>query len=230
MELTMKNWLKIVILIIAILVMGGISVLVFPYIASLSEEANRIAFEEYINSLGIWGMLLLFSIQILQVIVAVIPGEPIEIIAGIMYGTFGGLFLCLSGILISSVIVYFTVKKFGKNFINKIYKKEESSKYNFLLKAENVTYLIFLLFLIPGTPKDVLVYLCPFTKIKPITFFLISTFARIPSIVTSTYAGSNISEGNFIKSILIFVFTGIIGILGIIIHNSFIKKRNVKNT
>ena len=226
MELFKKTWVKIVLIITALLVIGGITALVLPFILSLSDEANRVAFEDFISSLGVWGILLLLVIQMLQIVIAVIPGEPIEIIAGVMYGTFGGLFLCLVGILISTIIIYYAVRRFGKSLINKLYKKEESLKYNFLLKADNVTYLVFLLFLIPGTPKDILIYLCPFTKIKPLTFLLISTFARMPSVISSTYAGANISKGNFSMSILIFVITGIIGILGILIHNKFIKKHN----
>jgi uncharacterized membrane protein YdjX (TVP38/TMEM64 family) len=130
----MKKWFKIVLIIVAVLIMGGITVLVFPYVASLSEEANRIAFQNYINSLGGWGILILFLIQMLQVIVAVIPGEPIEIISGIMYGTIGGLFLCLGGILISTVIIYFTVRKLGKNIINtkNIFLLRKFQKYTML--------------------------------------------------------------------------------------------------
>ena len=86
--------------------------------------------------------------------------------------------------------------------------------------------LIFFLFFIPGTPKDILTYFAPFSGIEFSRFIIISTLARIPSVVSSTWAGATISDGSFIKTILIFAVTGTIGILGIIINNHIIKKHN----
>lgn len=216
---------KIILMILAAAALVVLTVLLMPAVLSLREEAARAAFEEKINSLGFWGPFALLFVQILQIIVAVIPGEPIEIIAGVMYGTWGGLLLCLAGILIATIAIYYTVRHFGKNSITKVVKKEEEAKYAFLFKEKNLAYLIFILFFIPGVPKDVLVYLCPFTKIKPLHFFMIATFARIPSIVTSTWAGSNLSKGNILESVLIFAATGLLGLLGIFLHNKIIAKK-----
>ena len=104
-------------------------------------------------------------------------------------------------------------------------KKQESLKYDFIFKEKNINYLVFLLFFTPGIPKDVLIYLCPFTKIRPLDFFLIATFARIPSIITSTWAGSNLSEGDILKSVVIFAITGLVGLLGIFLHSKFIERK-----
>lgn len=211
-----------------LLLIGILTVLLLPPVLSLKEEENRAAFAAFVESLGFRGVLLLLAIQILQIIVAVIPGEPFEILAGMMYGTVGGLCLCLTGVLIATVAVYFTVRKLGRDWIEKLYAKEEQSKYAFLFESDNITYLIFLLFLIPGTPKDILTYLCPFTKIKPGRYFLLSTFARIPSIVTSTLVGATLSEGKLHTSLLLFLGTALLGLAGITVHNRFFGK-NRKN-
>lgn len=222
---------KIILILLAAAAIIALTVLLMPMVLSLREEEARQAFAQKIDQLGFWGPIALLLVQILQIIIAVIPGEPIEIIAGVMYGTWGGLALCLAGILIATVIIYFTVHRLGRKSIDKMIKKEESAKYAFLFKEKNVAYLIFLLFFIPGVPKDVLVYLCPFTKIKPLQFFLIATFARIPSLVTSTWAGENLSAGKFWDSVLIFALTGLIALAGIFIHNKWIgkKERNGKD-
>jgi uncharacterized membrane protein YdjX (TVP38/TMEM64 family) len=204
----------------------GISAILLPTILALKEPENQLRFSEFVSELGVWGPLLLLIIQILQVFIAFIPGEPIEIIAGLMYGAWGGLVLCLAGILISTVTIYYTVRKIGRKKLSAIYKKEENLKYSFLFKAENVTYLVFVLFLIPGTPKDILTYLCPFTKIKPSHYFIISTFARIPSILSSTAVGDTLAEGSLWTSAIIFAATGALGLLGITAHRAFMKRHN----
>lgn len=219
---------KIVLLLLGIAVAAVLTVILTPMVLSLRDEENRKAFTATIESLGAWGPIALLLIQILQIIIAVIPGEPIEILAGVMYGTWGGLALCLAGILTATVLIYFVVRRLGRNIVEKVIKKEESAKYSFLFKEKNIAYLVFFLFFIPGVPKDVLVYLCPFTKINPLQFFMISTFARIPSIVTSTWAGENLSAGKFWESVLIFAVTGLIALAGIFIHNRFLAKKEEK--
>ena len=224
----MKKWVKILLVILAAAVLIALTAVLLPFVLSLREPENSQAFKQWIDSLGFWGVLALFGIQVLQIVIAIIPGEPIEIIAGVMYGTWGGLAICLSGILISNIIIYYLIRKLGKKAIDKVIKKEESLKYNFIFKENNINYLLFLLFFIPGVPKDVLVYLSPFTKVKPLDFFLIATFARIPRIITSTWAGSNISDGNLLMSVIIFAITGLIGLIGIYVHNRFIKSKEEK--
>ncbi len=204
----------------------GLSAILLPFVLALKEPENQQRFSEFVKSLGGWGPILLLIIQMLQVFVAFIPGEPIEIIAGLMYGTWGGLALCLGGILISTVIIYFGVRKIGKNKLSSIYEKEENAKYSFIFKSKNLLYVVFILFLIPGTPKDILLYLCPFTKINPLTYFAIATFARIPSIITSTLAGDTLAEGSIWTSVIIFGATAILGLAGITLNKIFMDKQN----
>ena len=83
--------------------------------------------------------------------------------------------------------------------------------------------LVFLLFLVPGTPKDILLYLAPFLPIPPRQFFLLSTLARIPSVVSSTFAGATLARGQFGLMLAVFVVTGAAGLLGILCHDKLIK-------
>lgn len=71
--------------------------------------------------------------------------------------------------------------------------------------------LIFLMFLIPGIPKDTLNYLCPLTSISPVRFLVLSTFARIPSVISSTFAGANFAEGNLLASVIVLGITSAVG-------------------
>lgn len=219
---------KIVAVIAIAVVLVFVTIRLLPWFVSLKDESVRVAFQEYVHSLGFGGVLLLLGIQVLQIVVAFLPGEPIEILGGMLYGTFGGLVLCLTGVLIGSCAVYSLVRLLGKPLIDRLFKKEEVSKYAFLRDTAKIETMVFILFFIPGTPKDILTYLAPFVRIKPLKFFLIATFARIPSVITSTYAGASIMAGKWWQTVVVFVITGILGLLGIWYNNRLTKKQNAK--
>ena len=225
-----KKILKIIIFIIVVAAIVALCVYMIPAVFSLSQPENRQKFEEFVESLGFFGILLMLGIQVLQIVVAVIPGEPIELVMGLMYGTFGGMLLSLAGVLIGSAIVFICVKKFGIAFARKYVNVDKFEQLRFLQNPSKRDSLIFILFFIPGTPKDVLTYFAPFTGIPPIRFLVTAIIARIPSIITSTAVGSSVSEGEFLKSVIIFAVTGILGIVGIIINNRITAKQNMTDT
>lgn len=223
-----KRILKIILISLIVLLFTLVLIKLLPFIISLKVKANREVFKNTLKSFGIGGWFILLLIQILQVIIAFIPGEPIEILAGLLYGTWGGLFICLLGLLIGTITIFYLVKALGSNFINKFVSQKETSKLKFLQDSSKVEYLTFILFFIPGTPKDILTYFVPLTNIKPIRFFIISTIARIPSVVSSTFIGENIDKENWGMIILVFIIAGIIGVIGIFIHNKIINKNSRK--
>ena len=94
-----------------------LTIVLWPFISSLSTDVGRENLKEKIDSLGVAGWFLMLGIQVLQVIVAFLPGEPIEIVMGVFYGSIGGLFTCLLGILLGSILVYLLSKYIGKPFV-----------------------------------------------------------------------------------------------------------------
>lgn len=201
-----------------------------PIIQSLTENGVRESFQKYIENMGFGGVLIMLGIQILQVVIAFIPGEPVEILMGILFGTFGGLAVSMIGCAVASTLVFFAMRKFGKPLFEVFFDTEKMERFRFLQNSQKLELLIFLLFFIPGTPKDVLTYFAPLTPIKMRDFLLISTFARIPSIITSTYAGSTILEGNLLKTVIAFSVTAVLGIAGILIGNRLTDRKNKEDT
>ncbi|MBQ9938430.1 MAG: dipeptidase PepV [Oscillospiraceae bacterium] len=226
-SLKIKKILKYAAAAIAIAASVYLIVRLMPWFASLAEEQARSEFLEYLDSFGIFGVFVMLGIQLLQVVVAVLPGEPIEVLFGILYGTFGGLLLCLLGLLFGYFLIYYSTKKlFAENATQKLKEKFGDKNYralSFIRNSRNVSLIYFILYFIPGTPKDLLTYIAPFTPIKPLEFFLIATFARIPSIITSTYAGASLGDGEFKSAIIVFAITGALGILGIIFNQQILS-------
>ena len=160
--------------------------------------------------------------MVVQIFLPILPGEPVEILAGMSYGAIGGLIIVFLGAFVSSFIIFFAVRKFGRNFIYAFVSKEKIEKIEqskIFSNQRRLDLILFVLFLIPGTPKDLLVYIGGLLPIKPMKFLLISTFARFPSIVSSTIAGSNLIAGNWAVVIATYLITFLIAALIIYMFN-----------
>lgn len=210
---------KVILLILVVALLIYLTIKLMPIFQSLTTEAGRENFHQEINSLGYRGVLVIIGLMVIQIFLMFLPGEPVEVLAGLCYGPIWGLIIIFLGSFISSVIIFFTVRKFGRKFIysfvseEKI-KKIENSKY--FSNARNIELTLFILFFLPGTPKDLLVYIAGLLPIKPSRFFILSTFARFPSVISSTIAGSNIIDGNW--GTIIGVYALSFAISGVIIY------------
>ena len=217
-----KDKIKFGIFIAFILITITVALFLLPNIIALKDKVNRDLLKDQILSFGVWGWLIFAALQVFQIIFAVIPGEPIEVIGGLLYGPWGGLFACLLGSLIGTVLIYYLVKLLGYSFVSNMIDIKKTEKFKFLHNNKKLNLIIFILFFIPGTPKDVLSYVIPLTDVKPLQYFAITTIARIPSIITSTFAGSAIDNEKWLEMILIFIITGAVAVLGIVFNDKII--------
>ena len=223
---------KIILFIIVVIILTIITIYLFPVMRNLSTKDGQIAFKEKVANSGTIGMLLLFVIQISQIFLFILPGEPIEILAGMCYGwIWGTIFIMISSAIISSLI-FILVRKIGKQFVydfsdEERIKKIENSK--LFKNPKKIEIVLFILFLIPGTPKDLLTYLSGLLPIKMSRFVLLSTIARIPSIVTSTIAGANIAVGDWRKAILLYILIVAIVVILLYIFNIFDKDKTTES-
>lgn len=179
-----------------------------------------------VEALGVWGVLALLGVQVLQIVVAIIPGEPVELAAGAMYGALGGLALCLAGCLIGSAGVFLAVRKKGRAAFERTALAAQLQQYRFLREEARLEGLVFLLYFIPGTPKDILVYVCALSPLPLGRFLFLSTLARIPSVVASTWAGASFAGNRLWLTLAIFACTGLLGLGGILFHKRFLARKN----
>lgn len=220
--------LKIGLSILSIVVFVGLIIYLFPIMKNLTTKEGQVEFKNLVQTTGIYGFLMLFGLQFAQIFLVVLPGEPLEILAGMCYGAIGGTVFIFVSCAITSALILFLVRKFGKKYIYEFFKKEKIDKIenSKLFKSpEKVELIMTILFLIPGTPKDLLVYIGGLLPIKPVRFILISTFARFPSVISSTIAGANIVNGNFGITVLVYIITFSITALFIYLVNKFDKDK-----
>lgn len=190
--------------------------------------------KKFILSYGRYSTLAFLVMQIAQVIVFFIPGEIVQIAGGYVFGTFYGSLISVIGITIGSVGAFFLSNFLGKPFIEKITAKNNASKFRKFLKSENAAAAIFLIYLIPGLPKDILAYLCGASGVSGKKFIIYSTMGRLPGIFVSAYFGNKLTEGNVLHLAIIAVVMIILFIIGTLkgekILKNIIKKKSDKNS
>lgn len=220
--------IKLIALILIIAILAIATVYMIPIMRKINTSEGQIAFKEKIQNSGVVGILILFGLELAQVILAILPGEPIEILAGICYGPIWGTIFLMVSVFIVTCLIYFLVKKFGRDFIYEFFPKEKVDKLenSKLLKDEKkIELVMIILFLIPGTPKDLLVYIGALLPMKSSRFIAISTLLRFPSIISSTIAGDNILGGKWQVIILAYVITFLITFIVIFIVNKLDKNK-----
>lgn len=182
-------------------------------------------FRTWVDQQGVWAPALFVGMVILQVIVAVIPGEPLEIAAGYAFGAWEGTLLCILGAFLGSVMVFLLVRRFGARAVEVFFPLEKLQSLRFLQNERRLTVWVFFIFLLPGTPKDVLCYFVGLTKLPLRSWLVISAVARIPSIVTSTIGGDALGMGNYAFAALVFAATLAVSGLGMLVYHTICKVR-----
>lgn len=189
---------------------------------------DPVSFRKFIENKGILAQISFIGMVFFQVIIAIIPGEPLEIAAGYAFGAIEGTMLSLIGIALGSAAVFMLVKTLGVKLVEVFFPIEKIQSMKFLKDSKKRNTLAFILMLIPGTPKDLLSYFVGLTEMKLSEWLIITTIARIPSVATSTIGGDALGEENYITAVVVFGITAVVSILGILIYNYITKRREKK--
>ena len=229
-ELKLKKRRKILAIIslaVIVLLLVGLTILLWNYFKNIAGTQE--GFREYISGFGAWAPLVFIGLHMLQVIVALLPGEVLEIGAGFAFGAVEGTILCMIGSSLSSALVFAAVKRFGVKLIELFFDPDKINQMRFLNDEEKMKRLTFILFLIPGTPKDLLTYFAGLTRLRVLEFVVISTLARIPSIVSSTVGGHYLENGDYLTAGIVFGVTAAVSIIGLIIYSKITAAHRKKH-
>ena len=183
-------------------------------------------FRAWVDASGIWGRIIFVGMVVLQVVVAFIPGEPVELAAGYAFGFWEGSALTMAGFLLGSWLVFALVRKFGVKLVEVFFHKNKIAELRFLQNPRKAKIIAFLLMLIPGTPKDFLSYFAGLTPLTLSQWLRIVALARIPSLVTSSLTGAAAGEENYLLSGVMLAVTLIISISGILYYRHICKQEN----
>lgn len=221
----MRKTKKIILSIIAAAALVGLIILCIPLVKLLCTEDGRAVLDNKVKSFGSLAPLTFIFIEIIQIVAAFIPGAPVEVMSGVLFGGFWGVVWCIAGVLIGTVIVFFLVRKFGRPLVYKLFPQEKLDAVKILNDEKRLILTVFILFVIPGTPKDFLTYIAGLTKIKTSHFFATAVLARIPSLTCSVLMGANLGNGRFLISIILLVIIIAASLIGYFIKNRILGSK-----
>ena len=219
-----KHIAKIVIAILTLLLVVVIAYSIGrPLVRFVSDPAK---FRDWVNEKGFLGVLAFISMNILQVLLAVIPGGPFEVGAGYAFGVFWGTLFCDLAMTVAGVLIFLFVRRFGMRFVGLFVSREKIESVHILKSSRRSESIIFLLFLIPGTPKDLFSYLIGLTDIRLSHWIFISAVGRLPAIFLSVLSGSALGESEYSTAVIATVILILFYVIGLIVyryHNQRMK-------
>ena len=161
-------------------------------------------------------------VQIIQVVAAPIPGELTGIIGGYLYGPFWGTLYSTIGLTLGSWFAFMLARFFGEPLIENVVKKEVFEKFDHFMEHKGLL-VSFLLFLIPGFPKDYLCYIMGVSRIPTGTFIIISTAGRIFGTIMLSIFGNVALNGQYTLLTVIFVLGVVIFVAAYYYHDKLIE-------
>lgn len=163
----------------------------------LAWLADARAVRAFVSDHAFVSRLAMLGINIVQVLLAFLPGEPVELASGYAFGFWEGTALCLVASGLATSMIYWATRRWGWKLVGLFFDRSLFDCFSWLKSAKRLELIMLIVFLIPGTPKDFLTYFAGLTNMRFLPVVLIATLGRIPSIATSTITASAVGSGNW---------------------------------
>lgn len=219
---------------LAVLFIGFLALLLTGALLAISAPVLRFAqdperFRLWVDSNGLLGRIVYCALVILQVFVAVIPAEPLEILGGYAFGSLEGSLLCLLGEWLGGILVFLLVRRWGRSLVELFFPPEKLQRLRFLQSSPRRNRLFLLIFMLPGSPKDLLCFYAGLTDLRLGAWLVISFLGRLPAILSSTVGGDALGSQRYFSAGLVFLLTFVISALGLWIYDRLCRQREKKN-
>jgi len=156
--------------------------------------------KETVRSWGWMAPLVFIAIQAIQVIISPIPGEITGPVGGALFGTWLGLFYSTIGLTLGTLFCFWVGRRWGEPLVRPWLSEHNWNRMTFVIEAEGVI-ICFIIYLLPGFPKDITSYLFGISPMPFWIFAVVSTVARIPGTWASSYFGAHVAEQQYIYAI-----------------------------
>ncbi len=154
--------------------------------------------------------------QILQIVICIIPGQWLQFAAGYMYGFWLGYLYSIIGAFLGSVLTYYLARILGHDAMHLIFGEEKIKSMLETMNSKKAVVLVFLIFLIPGVPKDLCNYVAGLSELKLKPFLIVSLIGRSPGMMGSLLIGRQICTGGYVSAAVIAAVAVVLCVIGII--------------
>lgn len=181
---------------------------------------NRAELREWIGERGAAGYVVFVLLQILQVVVFVLPGDIVQLAGGFVFGTVRGVILTVVGIGIGSLFNYAVGRWLGRPFVEAVVSRDRLASIDRVVSDRRTVIGYFILFAIPGLPKDALCYVAGASRFPLGLFMLASMTSRLPGIAGSSLMGSSVYDGDLALAIGVFSVAAVFLVLGLVFRDT----------
>jgi uncharacterized membrane protein YdjX (TVP38/TMEM64 family) len=172
---------------------------------------NKDRFQDYLASFGPYSVFVFILVQVLQVLLSPLPGDVTGLLGGYLYGAVMGTLYSTIGLVIGSMAAFYLARFLGLPFVERFIKSPVIRKYDHFLEHKGL-FISFVLFLIPGFPKDTLCYILGLSHMKGGNFFVISTCGRLLGTILLSIQGTSVREH---QDTVFFVMLGIMAVIAL---------------
>ena len=191
-------------LILLVIIVAGIPAFLYLKFGSgvfSKDTASQVV--DYLRQNSRTAFLLIIGLQIIQVVVCILPGQPIQFAASYMFGVGIGFILSVIGAVIGTTISFFLAKALGSEAMHFIFGEEKVREYQRRLNSGRGLMMTFLIYLIPGVPKDLVSYAAGISEMRFRPFVLTATVGRSPAMLGSLMVGHFFGKQNYTAMIII---------------------------
>lgn len=160
-------------------------------------------------------------IQAMQIIISIIPGQAFQFAAGYLYTFIPALLFSLIGAILGTSVSFFIARILGKDFVHMLMDDEKIDYYITRLNSKRAYRIVFLLYLIPGLPKDILSYVAGISEMDFENFLIAATIGRTPAMACSLLIGDLFMHGHY------YIMGVVIGLVIIIVLICVIKRKSL---
>jgi uncharacterized membrane protein YdjX (TVP38/TMEM64 family) len=161
------------------------------------------------------------GLQVLQVVAAPVPGEVTGFVGGLFFGPFWGVLLSTIGLTLGSWLAFVLARFAGRPLVETFVNPETIRRYDYVMKHKGM-FLAFLMFLIPGFPKDLLCYLLGLGHMRQRDFLIVSTIGRLLGTMLLTMGGTLFRDQRYAA------FFSLAGISIVLILFTMIYRENIE--
>jgi len=221
---------KILIIVFPLFCLAVFLTLYFTLGSRLFEVvSSREEFKEWLGTFPVPANAVFVLLRAFQTVIKIIPAEPLEIGSGYVWGTFGGFFYCMLGTELGSLVILLFTRVFGTRFVNLFADAGKLNEWSFIKDSKRKYLLLFIIYVIPGTPKDIITYFIGLTDTKIMPFLIITGIARIPAIISSTWCGSTLISQNYAGFIAAFAVITVVSAAGTFFGMKYISSKKAND-
>lgn len=216
--------------ILVLAVFAALSVVLYFWgqpLLSLFTDQERL--KHSVESAGVFGPLVYILLQATQVLIAPIPGQITGLASGYLFGPYLGVLYSMIGAAIGFTIIFIITRRYGRPLVERFFNKKHIEKFDYITKNNGVLTL-FLIFLLPAFPDDLICFLAGLTAIPIRTLIVISILGRLPGYYLLALTGGDLANGGISPAVLTAVIVALFAILVAYLQkewlNDFVKSEN----